>query len=118
MEIQFSEDLKLVNEIMSLENTFLQCIINLEEYYKNYKIKVEKEHLIKSKDIYKIMKENPIIYKEKYIEANKELQKYKKNMEMLVKLSKPLISEDYMKKLLREQKVIRDTISNISNINN
>ena len=84
MEIQFSEDLKLVNEIMALENTFLQCIINLEQYYKNYKLKVEKEHFIKSKEILKIMKENPIIYKEKYIETNKELQKYKK----IIKITK------------------------------
>lgn len=114
MEIQFSEDLKLVNEIISLENTFLQCIINLEEYYKNYKIKVEKEHFIKSKEIFKIMKENPLIYKEKYIEANKELLKYKKNMEKLVKLSKPLIPENYMKKLLKEQKDIQDILSKVN----
>ena len=115
METEINRGLELVNEIITLENNFLECIVKLEQYYKNYKSEVEKEHFRKSKEIIKIMKEKPLIYKEKYIETNKELQKYKKNMEMLVKLSKPLISEEYMKKLLKEQKVIRDTISNINN---
>ena len=119
METEIIEDYKLINEIIIIEKNFLECVLKIEEYYKDYKSKFEQDFSNKSKKLIDILKdisynEKTNKYKNKYIETYKELQKYRKNMEILVKMSKPIISESYMRKLLKEQKVIQDTISKVN----
>ena len=116
---ELKHDIKIINEIISIENEFLECIIDTQKNYENLKKEFETDFSKKYNKLEEIInnvsENEKEEYKRKYFETFKELEKYKKKMEYLAKISKPLISKEKMNKLLYDQKVIQESINNINN---
>lgn len=116
---ELKHDIKIINEIISIENEFLECIIDTQKNYENLKKEFETDFSKKYNKLEEIInnvsENEKEEYKRKYFETFKELEKYKEKMEYLAKISKPLISKEKMNKLLYDQKVIQESINNINN---
>ena len=116
---ELKHDIKIINEIISIENEFLECIIDTQKNYENLKKEFETDFSKKYNKLEEIInnvsENEKEEYKRKYFETFKELEKYKEKMEYLAKISKPLISKEKMDKLLYDQKIIQESINNINN---
>ena len=116
---ELKHDIKIINETISIENQFLECIIDTQKNYENLKKEIEidfSKKYNKLEEIINNVSENEKEeYKRKYFETFKELEKYKEKMEYLAKISQPLISKEKMDKLLYDQKVIQESINKINN---
>ena len=104
---------KKLNDSITIENSLIKCFIQVKEEYLKYKENFENEIFNSSKNIISnlelvnayITKHNEVktIYKS-YKTILLELLEYKKKMQVLARMSKPLIPESRMKILLDEQK--------------
>ena len=113
------QDIKVINEVIEVENEFIECIIDAQKNFKKLKNEFEIDFSEKYKKLEEIINNasdsDRDEYKKKYLETFTELQKYKDKMDYLAKISKPLISKEKMDKLLHDQKVIQESINNINN---
>tara|TARA_A100001388_G_C28609184_1_gene421977 strand:- start:376 stop:750 length:375 start_codon:yes stop_codon:yes gene_type:complete len=116
---ELKHDIKIINETISIENQFLECIIDTQKNYENLKKEFEMDFSKKYNKLEEIInnvsENEKEEYKRKYFETFKELEKYKEKMEYLAKISQPLISKEKMDKLLYDQKVIQESINKINN---
>ena len=92
------QDLKIMKELLEIENRYIDCVMKLINHYNKYK-------------------PTDSNYKEKYLQQKKEINNYKNQLYNLQKLSKPLISKSKMDRLLYEQNKIKSIIDNIKTLN-
>ena len=113
----------IINELYTIENEYLNCILSTKVNYENYKNKIEFEIFDKSKnfknDLYMInlyiKKHNELktVYSSYKLLIN-EIVNYRKYINVLKNMSKPLISKDKMRILLDDQKEIKNIITKIN----
>ena len=92
------KDLKIMKELLEIENRYIDCVMKLISQYNNFK-------------------PTDTDYKEKYFKQKKEINNYRNQLFNLQKLSKPLISRSKMDRLLYEQNKIKSIINNIKTLN-
>ena len=117
-EIEY--DLKIINEILILQNEFIECIIKLKKFHKTYKNNFFIEFTLRSKNLVNIFESIHVnkykISSEKYQELYNQLEKYKEQMRIFSSMSKPLISKEKMEVLLKDQKNINDILKKVEKI--
>lgn len=118
---------QVLDNILTLENEYLNCIYNTKISYNIYKNDIEAELFSTSKKLKKdlnlfnlyLKKHNEL--KEVYSSYKiilKELSIYKKRMNKLIKMPKTLISNTNMKILLKDQDEMKNIVNNINQIIN
>lgn len=124
-ETKISEIKKLFNECKTLKSEVYKCHrelkVNFDDYRNRMFKKLNKNSDTTITDLKMVMaylkkhNELKMIYSS-YKELLREMLQYKKKLIYFSHLSKPLITEQYLETLLREQNDLMDNVSKMNNM--